>query len=149
MSSEGANYVITMEAGVAICRVFRDPRQTSEEAAKTLDAVVVASRTLALADDVTGFVVDLRRTPGAQSPQMEAVLSRIAQVWESTGQRIAFLIDGDPIQKLQLARIASGAAPRFGAIFANRDDARAFAGATAQTDPQTISRILDRPSRIR
>ncbi len=145
----GTNYVITMESGVAICRVYRDPGQSSDDAARSLEAVVVESRSLALDDGVAGFVIDMRRTPGAQSPQIELVLSRIAQVWESTGQRIAFLVDSDPIQKLQLSRIATTSAPRFGAIFANRDDARAFAGATSTTDPQTISRILDRPSRIR
>lgn len=147
--TNGANYVISMESGVAICRVFRVPGQSSDDAARSLDALVTESRSLALDDGVSGFVIDVRRTPGAQSPQVETVLSRIAQVWESTGQRIAFLVDSDPIQRLQLSRIAAMAAPRFGAIFANRDDARAFAGATSATDPQTISRILDRPSRIR
>jgi hypothetical protein len=143
------NYVITIEDGVAICRVFRNPDLGPDASASSLGSVVSASRKLTLEEGVDGMVVDLRRTPGALSPQIEQVLKSVAQVWEVAGQRIAFLVEESPVQKLQITRIASQGAPRFGAVFSSRGDARAFAGASARTDPNTVSRILDRPSRIR
>jgi hypothetical protein len=143
------SFVMTVEEGVAVCRVFRNPDLDPEASARSLEAVVPASRKLALEDGVDGMVLDLRRTPGAQSPRIEAVLLAIAQVWEASAQRVAFLVEESPLQKLQITRVALQGAPRFGAVFTNRGDARAFAGATAETDPNTVSRILDRPSRIR
>lgn len=143
------SYVITIEEGVSVCRVFRNPDLDSDAMARSLESVIAASRKLTIADGVDGMVLDLRRTPGAQSPRIEQVLLAVAQVWEASAQRIAFLVAESPVQKLQIARIATQGAPRFGAVFTSRGDARAFAGASADGDPNTVSRILDRPSRTR
>jgi hypothetical protein len=143
------SYAITIEEGVAVCRVFRNPNLDPEASARSLESIVAASRSLALEDGVDGMVLDLRRTPGAQSPRVERVLLAVAQIWEASGQRISFLVEESPVQKLQITRVAAQGAPRFGAVFTNRGDARTFAGAKGDTDPNTLSRILDRPSRVR
>jgi hypothetical protein len=143
------SFVITVEEGVSVCRVFRNPDLDPEASARSLESVIDASRKLTMEEGVDGMVLDLRRTPGAQSPRIEQVLLAVAKVWEASAQRIAFLVEESPVQKLQITRIAIQGAPRFGAVFTSRGDARAFAGASADTDPNTVSRILDRPSRIR
>lgn len=143
------NFVISNEEGVAVCRVFKNPQQSSADLAAGLEKLVPTSKTLALDAQTTGFVLDLRRTPGAQSPRIEQLLLVVAGVWESTAQRMSFLVLDDPIQKLQVTRIAAQAAPQYGAVFVSRTDARAFAGASGQSDPATVSRIWDRPSRIK
>jgi hypothetical protein len=143
------NFVVSDEGGVAVCRVFKNPEQSSADFAVGLEKLVPTSKGLALDDKTVGFVLDLRRTPGAQSPQVEKVMCVVAGIWEATAQRMSFLVLDDPIQKLQVTRIAAQAAPQFGAVFVSRTDARAFAGASSQSDPATVSRILERPSRIK
>ncbi|MBL8741837.1 MAG: hypothetical protein JNK04_12105, partial [Myxococcales bacterium] len=66
--AEGPNFTIDLEEGVAVVRTFK---RTDLDSAQLGDAALQLSKLcseLALDDDVTGLVVDLRRTPGAVGP---------------------------------------------------------------------------------
>ena len=100
-------------------------------------------------EKVSGLVVDLRRTPGAVGPRVEQAYSDIAGAWEATAQRVSFLILEDAMQHMQITRIVSKAATRFGAVFTDRNEARTFVGSTDMGPNTAISKLWDRPSRMR
>lgn len=147
--ASGENFTIEIEDGVAVCRLFRRADVDPARLADAHAALGREARALSLKDGIEGLVLDVRRVPGAVGPQVEAVYAEIARAWEATGQHIAFLVlDDDPIQKMQVLRVATQAAPRFGAVFSDRNDARAYVGARATSDRNTVSKVLDRPSRV-
>jgi hypothetical protein len=147
--AEGPNFTIDLEEGVAVVRTFK---RTDLDSAQLGDAAVQLSHLcskLSIDDKVTGLVVDLRRTPGAVSPRVEQAYSDIAGAWDSTGQRVSFLILEDAMQHMQISRIVTKAASRCGAVFTDRNEARTFVG-SSDTGPNTaISKLWDRPSRMR
>lgn len=147
--AEGPNFTIDLEDGVAVVRTFK---RTDLDSAQLGDAAAQLSQLsaqLTVDDKVTGLVVDLRRTPGAVGPRVEQAYADIAGAWDSTGQRVSFLILEDAMQHMQISRIVTKAASRCGAVFTDRNDARTFVGST-DTGPNTaISKLWDRPSRMR
>lgn len=124
----GENFTIDIEHGVAIARVHRrtdlDPSVIANEASRLL----VKAKAMIL-DDVTGFVLDVRRVSGAVSPTVEQVYAELLEAWEASGQPVAILV-ADPVQRMQLGRMVSSHAPRFGGLFSDREEARRFAGAS-------------------
>jgi hypothetical protein len=147
--AEGPNFTIDLEEGVAVVRTFK---RTDLDSGQQGDAAVQLSglcTQLTLDDKVTGLVVDLRRTPGAVGPRVEQAYSDIAGAWDATGQRVSFLILEDALQHMQITRIVTKAAARCGAVFTDRNEARTFVG-SSDTGPNTaISKLWDRPSRMR
>ncbi len=147
--AEGPNFVIDLEEGVAVCRVFKrpelDPAQLNDAAALLLSM----GKKLALEEGVAGLVLDLRRTSGAVGPNAEQALAALGAAWEDTGQRIAFLVLDDSVLRMQLNRIAQSSTPRFGAVFVDRNEARSFVGALGSGPNTGISRMLERPTRSR
>ncbi len=147
--ASGENYTIELEAGVAIVRVFRRADLDGPSLTTLASEVADKATVLATEDSASGIVVDLRRVSGAVSPTVEASYARLAQRWEATAQHIAFLV-GDPVQRMQLSRVQSQSAPRFGAVFSNREEARRFVGAgmSPETGIHELRQILaDRPSK--
>lgn len=137
------NFTIDIEHGVAVARV-----QRRTEIEREVQLLVLKSRALIL-DDVAGFVLDVRRAPGAVTPKIERAFGEILSAWESSGQPIAVLV-ADPVQRMQLGQLVSNEAPRFGGLFSDREEARRFAGASAVNPSTAITNVLvDRPSRFR
>lgn len=137
------NFTIDIEHGVAVARV-----QRRTELARDVPLLVLKARALIL-DDVAGFVLDVRRAPGAAIPAVEKGYGEILSAWEASGQPIAVLV-GDPVQRMQLGQLVSDQAPRFGGLFSDREDARRFAGASGVNPSTAITSLFtDRPSRFR
>lgn len=145
----GDNFTIDLEDGVAVCRLFKRADLDPPAIVRAAVELVKHARVLALNDDVTGMVVDLRRVPGAVGPEIASAYGDLGAIWEHTAQRVAFLVIDDAMQMLQLGRILNEKAPRFGSVFSDRNDARTFAGATGINGPNTHSRLFEKPSRIR
>lgn len=143
----GDNFTIELEDSAAVCRLFKRGDLEPAQISAGYDAFGKSARALALRDGITGLVIDVRRIPGAVGPRVETMYAEVARAWEATGQPLAFLVLDDPIQKLQIVRVTTEAAPRFGAVFTDRNDARAWVGAE-HADPNTISKLHDRPSRV-
>jgi hypothetical protein len=147
--AEGPNFTIDLEDGVAVVRSFKRVDLDSVQLGDAALQLRELGSELTKEEKVSGLVVDLRRTPGAVGPRVEQAYSDIAGAWEATGQRVSFLILEDAMQHMQITRIVSKAAGRFGAVFTDRNEARTFVGST-DTGPNTaISKLWDRPSRMR
>lgn len=145
---EGPNFTIDLEEGVAVVRTFK---RADLDSVGLSDAAVQLRQLcseLTVDGKITGLVVDLRRTPGAVGPRVEQAYSDIAGAWDSTGQRVSFLVLADAMQHMQITRIVTKAAPRCGAVFTDRNEARVFAGSSGTGANTAISK-LDRPSRVR
>lgn len=145
--AEGQNFTVDIEEGVAVCRTFKQPNLDSTGLGDAAFELCKLGTALTLDDAVTGMVVDLRRTPGAVGPRVELAYADLAGAWEATAQRISFLILDDPLQQMQISRIVSHSAGRFGAVFTDRNEARVFVGATGASPATAMSRLHDRPSR--
>lgn len=125
---EGENFAIEISRRVAVARVYRRPElgpAALEDAARALLAHCQALVVEPVAD---GIVLDLRRAPGAVSEAVAASYATIARSWEASGQPIAFLIDKESMQALQIMRVVSEHAQRFGLVTSDRDEAHVFAG---------------------
>lgn len=147
--AEGPNFTIDLEEGVAVVRTFKRADLDSAELGNAAAQLCQLCSQLTLDDKVSGLVVDLRRTPGAVGPRVEQAYADIAGAWDATGQRVSFLVLEDAMQHLQITRIVSKAAARCGAVCTDRNEARTFVG-SSDTGPNTaISKLWDRPSRMR
>jgi hypothetical protein len=145
----GDNFTVDMEDGVAIARVFRNVELDQKGLERCAGELVGYGRVLMLSEGVAGFVVDLRRVPGAVSPEVAKCYADLVLAWETTGQRIAFLVLDDALQMMQLGRILSANGPRFGALMTDRNEARKFVGSTGGGANDPSSRMFERPSRIK
>jgi hypothetical protein len=145
----GDNFTLDLEEDVAVCRLFKRSDLDGQALARSSLQLLSHGRALTVKNGIVGLVVDLRRVPGAMSPEVARAYQDLASAWEKTGQRVAFLIVDDPIQMMQLGRIVNENAPRFGALMTDRNEARRFAGAASPLGPTTGSLIMDRPTRTR
>jgi hypothetical protein len=147
--ASGDNFTIDLEHGVAVVRIYRRSDLPVSVTDALADALLLKAKTLTLANDVTGMVLDLRRLEGPVSPRVEEIYGELCAMWESTGQPIS-LLAGSVVQRMQLGRLLSEHAPRFGGLFSDRDEARKFAGASALSPATNIRDLgIDRPSRQR
>jgi len=147
--AEGLNFTIDLEDGVAVIRTFKRVDLDSVQVGDAALHMRQLGSELTKDEKVSGLVVDLRRTPGAVGPRVEQAYSDIAGAWEATAQRVSFLILEDAMQHMQITRIVSKAATRFGAVFTDRNEARTFVGSTDMGPNTAISKLWDRPSRMR
>ena len=147
--ASGDNFTIDLEHGVAIVRVYRRTDLGPAASADQATQLLPKTRSLVVASDVLGLVIDLRRVGGAVSPEIERVYGQLVADWETSGQPVAMLV-ADPVQRMQLGRLVSEHAPRFGGLFSDREEARKFAGATGSNPQTSVKDLLhDRPSRFR
>src|SRR5687768_14534482 len=114
--ASGDNFTIDLEHGVAVVRIYRRSDLPVSVTDALADALLLKAKTLTLANDVTGIVLDLRRLEGPVSPRVEEIYGELCAMWESTGQPIA-LLAGSVVQRMQLGRLLSEHAPRFGGLF--------------------------------
>lgn len=147
--ASGENFTIDLEEGVAVCRMFKQAELDHVGLERCSVQLLHHARALTVKGEITGMVIDLRRVPGVVSPEVARNYASIASSWEDTGQRIAFLVIDDAVQMMQLGRILSENAPRYGALVTDRNDARRFAGATDLHGPSTGSVLMERPSRLK
>jgi len=145
----GDNFTIDIEDHVAVCRLFRNVDLDHAGLARAATELAGHGRALTLSGEAEGMVVDVRRVPGAFAPEVVVAYAELAAAWEKTGQRIAFLALDDALQRMQLGRLVQQNAPRFGTISTDRTEARNFAGAKGMINPNTTSRLFDRPTRTK
>jgi hypothetical protein len=139
-SAPPRNYTLEVEHGAAIVRVFRNAELQRHQEIDAARSLLAEARALTYDAEVLGIVIDLRRV-GIVPPEVEAPYRELAAAWEASGQPVAFLTL-DPIQKLQLNRIVGEAAPRMGALFADRNEARRFVGASSMIPDDASSSDL-------
>jgi hypothetical protein len=125
---EGENFAIEISRRVAVARVYRRPELDPTALEDAARALLAHAQTLVVEPIADGMVIDLRRAPAAVSEAVATAYATIAATWEASAQPIAFIIDKESVQALQILRIASEHAPRFGLVTSERDEAHAFAG---------------------
>ncbi|NUO49954.1 MAG: hypothetical protein HOV80_13955 [Polyangiaceae bacterium] len=125
---EGENFAIEINRRVAIARVYRRPELGPAALEDAARALLAHAQTLVVEPIADGMVIDLRRAPGAVSEAVATAYATIARSWEASAQPIAFLIDKESMQALQIMRVVSEHAHRFGLVTSDRDEAHAFAG---------------------
>lgn len=125
---EGENFAIEIARRVAVARVYRRPELGPAALEDAARALLAHAQALVLEPTADGMVIDLRRAPGAVSEAVAAAYAMIARTWEASGQPIAFLIDKESMQSLQIMRVVSEHAARFGLVSSDRDEAHSFAG---------------------
>jgi hypothetical protein len=117
-SAEGANFAIDRTGEHVRARFWRRPDLDSAEGARLASEFATSLRG-ALANART-LLLDLREAPAVTGPSTLETLGPLAQSCERRGIRIALVIGNDPLQRLQITRIARELAPQVARIF---DDA--------------------------
>lgn len=125
---QGDNFTIEVSNRVATARVYRRPELGPGELEQAARELLAHAKALCVDPVADGLVIDLRRAPGAVGQAVEETYAGIAASWEASAQPVAFLIDAESIQALQVLRVVSESAPRFGMVTSIRSQAHAFAG---------------------
>jgi len=122
---EGGNYDITLQRGVAVCRVWKRPDVTREEGARYAEEMVRTMSETAggLRSVAKAAVLDMSEAPTSWGPATEASLGQILAAWERNRRRIAVQMSDDPIQGLLLRRMCKENAPAYSTAVSSRADA--------------------------
>lgn len=124
----GDNFTVDLEEATAIVRIFRRPELDPTQVLAAARRLSERCEQLAVDAQVSGLVLDLRRATGAVGADVEECYGRALRAFERTGQPVAMLV-ADAVQTMQAKRLVASAAPRCGAVFTARDQARRFVGA--------------------
>lgn len=126
--AEGPCFTITLEGGVATCRIWVRPDLDSGEGAR--QAGVIANALVALAagprEQAKGLVLDERAAPPVVGPRSQAALGALLSAWERSGRRVAFANGDNPVKGLQMRRLTAQWAPKYGRCFVTIEEARAW-----------------------
>jgi hypothetical protein len=131
--ASGDNYEISIHGRLAICRVVQRTDRSSSEGADSAEQIARHLKSLAKHRDVTGLIFDFRQAPTVFGPRTEAALADAFAAFEQAGRRVVGLVDGRPMQRLQVSRVISQAAPTYGGV---HEDVSA---AVRAADPETTS----------
>jgi hypothetical protein len=112
---EGENYETWVEDdGVARCRVWRRPDLDAERGAAA--AVEIGDELQALAElgEVCGLILDIHAAPQIVGPRTQDALTRLFTVWERAGKPVVIVTGTSAVQRLQVHRLLTEAAPVWG-----------------------------------
>ncbi len=122
----GGNYAIDIDdAGVAELRVWRRPDVDSVTGARFAEEKIAHLRRLAIGQ-AKGLVFDLRDAPPVVGPKTEAALGSILEIFEGVRKRITMLVSDNSVQQLQIKRLVTKHAPRFGRVDTDPREARTW-----------------------
>jgi len=118
----GANYQIDLDGGVARCRVWRRPDVDRATGARFAEELADQFHTLA-SGAAQAMILDLHEAPPVNGPITQAALGKILAVCEASALPIALVSSDDPLQRMQLGRLARAHAPDWASVYDGRDDA--------------------------
>ncbi|HEU4537687.1 MAG TPA: hypothetical protein VFS00_26385 [Polyangiaceae bacterium] len=135
--AEGPNFAITVEDGVATCRIWARPDLSWAEGAGTADTIAKALQALAAGprDRARGLVLDERQAPPVVGPRTEAAIGELLSAWERRGRRVAYALGNNPVKSLQMRRLMAQWTPKHGRAFATIEEAHAWACAADADTP--------------
>src|SRR5512140_1593428 len=95
---QGGNYEITVQRGVAVCRVWKRPDVSREEGARYAEEMVrtMGETAVGLRSIAKAAILDMTEAPTSWGPATEASLGQILADWERSRRRIAVLMSADP-----------------------------------------------------
>lgn len=124
----GANFELTGNERLGLCRVWSRPDLSREDGAKSAQDLVVWVVQLLERDGLRGFILDVRDARMVLGGKTLGVLETIFGTAEKRGVRISALIATDPIQRLDFADLVARVAPKNGRVHEDAREARRFSG---------------------
>ncbi|HEU4407001.1 MAG TPA: hypothetical protein VFS43_17160 [Polyangiaceae bacterium] len=126
--AEGPFYSITLDDGVATCRVWGNPDLDWAEGARWAHEIAKALLTLAAGprESARALLFDDREAPPVVGPRTQTSLGTFLSAWERRGRRVAFVLDASPVRGLQARRLLAEWAPKHGRAFTSIEEARAW-----------------------
>ncbi|HEU4536840.1 MAG TPA: hypothetical protein VFS00_22110 [Polyangiaceae bacterium] len=127
--AEGPTYSISLEDGVASCRIWSRPDIEWAEGARV--ATDLTKVLLALAEgpreQARALVFDEREAPPVFGPQTEVAVGSLLAAWERQERRVASAVGTNPVKQLQMRRLLAERAPKYGRAFLTFEEALAWA----------------------
>jgi hypothetical protein len=126
--AEGENYRITLDNGVAVCRVWKRPDLTREQGAQCAAEKVLRFEKLTSLPSVeaAGLVLDMRDAPEAWGPSTNRSIAEMLGVWQRAGRRVAVLVSGDALQSIAMEKVCREASPICGKVVTTWADGLAW-----------------------
>jgi hypothetical protein len=118
----GGNYQIDLDAGIARCKVWRRPDVDRATGARFAEELADQFYTLA-SGAAQAMILDLHEAPPVNGPKTQAALGKILAVCEAAALPIALVSSEDPLQRMQLGRLARAHAPDWASVYDGRDEA--------------------------
>jgi hypothetical protein len=144
--AEGACFSITIDDGVATCRVWVRPDLNWEQGA--LEAKRIADALQALAagprETARGLVLDERDAPPVVGPRTQAAIGELLSAWEHHSRHVAYALGTHPVKNLQMRRLLAEWAPKYGRAFESIEEARAWASEASTYTPLATKRLAAR-----
>lgn len=122
----GANFELTANERLGLCRVWSRPDLSRDEGAKSAQDLVVWVLKLLEKPGLRGFILDVRDARMVLGGKTLAVLETIFGCAEQRGVRISALIAADPIQRLDFGDLVARVAPKNGRVHQDAREARRF-----------------------
>ena len=101
----GANYSLAVDGAHAIVRVW--PRRDLDSASGNRLAIEIADAVVRVLATSTTLALDLREAPVVDGEESIAALASLVRACESVHARVAIVLGGDAVQRLQVRRVAT------------------------------------------
>lgn len=122
----GELFRIEVRDHVARCRVWSNPLVSVDEGAREAALVETHLTTLVRDPRVQGALLDLRDGPVIAGPRTQASLRRIFRQFDRASRAVAVAVGDSALQRMQMARLVKGSAPRLGKVLRGLSQAEAW-----------------------
>lgn len=121
------NHEITVDDGLARCRVWRRPDLSSEVGAQCAEKMSSALvRLAALGSGARCLALDLSEAPGVAGPRTVSAIGELLATWKASKKRTAVIVGDQPLKLLQMRRIASENAAGWAEVFVSFEQAQVW-----------------------
>lgn len=127
--AEGPFFSITLEDGLAMCRIWSRPDIEWAEGARIADTLAQSLTALAIGprEQARALVVDEREGAPVIGPQTQTVMGSMLASWERRDRRVGCAFGSNAVKGLQVRRLLAEWAPKNGRGFESIEEARAWA----------------------
>ncbi|MFO0660427.1 MAG: hypothetical protein U0165_11440 [Polyangiaceae bacterium] len=125
--SSAENHEITLDDGLARCRVWRRPDLSSEDGARCAEQMSSSLARLALVGSgARALALDLSEAPGVAGPRTAAAIGSLLVSWKNSKKRAALIVGDQPLKQLQMKRIVAENALGWAEVFPSFEQARTW-----------------------